>query len=132
MTARSIIFYDGKCGLCNRAVRFALKRDRKRNFAFAPIGGKTWTDRIGPATDADQSSLHLLTSSGHYRRSAAVVRLLIGLGGLWGVVGALLWVIPLPLRNLGYRIVAGTRYRLFGHADTCSLEGMGDPECLLP
>jgi predicted DCC family thiol-disulfide oxidoreductase YuxK len=33
----------------------------------------------------------------------------------------LLWIIPSPLRDLGYRIVSRLRYRLFGKHDACRL-----------
>lgn len=132
MSARSIIFYDGECGLCNGAVRFALKRDRKGHLAFAPIGGSTWQDLLGSETKNDLSTMHFFDQGRHYRRSAAVVRMLWKLGAGWSFVGSVLWVIPLPIRNLGYRIVAATRYKLFGRVDSCALEGMGDSKCMLP
>jgi predicted DCC family thiol-disulfide oxidoreductase YuxK len=43
------------------------------------------------------------------------------LGGPWAALGALLWIIPSPLRDLGYRIVSRLRYRLFGKHDACRL-----------
>ena len=33
----ALILYDGVCGLCNRGVRFVLKRDRKGVFRFASL-----------------------------------------------------------------------------------------------
>ena len=53
------------------------------------------------------------------RRSSAVVGLLRQLGGPWRVVGTLLWLVPRPLRDVGYRVVARSRYRIFGRQDTC-------------
>ena len=38
-----ILFYDGSCGLCHRAVRFILAEDRSGTaFRFAPLGGETF------------------------------------------------------------------------------------------
>src|SRR5208282_2040504 len=37
LKATSVILYDGVCGLCNRGVRFVLKRDRKGVFRFASL-----------------------------------------------------------------------------------------------
>ena len=132
MSARSIIFYDGECGLCNGAVRFALKRDRMGHLAFAPIGGNTWQELVGSETSNDLSTMHFFDKGHRYRRSAAVVRMLWKLGSGWKLVGSILWLIPLPIRNLGYRVVAATRYKIFGHADSCALDGLGDSKCMLP
>ena len=32
-----IILYDGVCGLCNRLVKFVLKRDQEDRFRFAKL-----------------------------------------------------------------------------------------------
>jgi predicted DCC family thiol-disulfide oxidoreductase YuxK len=56
-----------------------------------------------------------------YRRSAAVVRILWGLGGFWKFLGGLLWLVPLPLRDLGYRAVSASRYHLWGKKETCRI-----------
>ena len=34
---RSIVFYDGKCGLCDKSVRLIWKRDHAGVFHFAPL-----------------------------------------------------------------------------------------------
>ena len=38
-----IVFFDDRCGLCERSVVFFLKRDTKKQFLFAPLSGKTAT-----------------------------------------------------------------------------------------
>jgi predicted DCC family thiol-disulfide oxidoreductase YuxK len=37
----------------------------------------------------------------------------------WAFLGVLLAVIPKPLRDFGYRVVARNRYKWFGHKETC-------------
>jgi predicted DCC family thiol-disulfide oxidoreductase YuxK len=132
MRDRSILFYDGDCGLCCGVVRFVRKRDHADHFAFAPIGDETWTDRIGASGNDDPNTIHLLTATHHFKRSAAVVRLLCTLGGIWPTIGVILWLIPLPIRDLGYRVVAAVRYRIFGRADACPLDEKRDRSCMLP
>ena len=34
-------------------------------------------------------------------------------------IGILLWLIPRPIRDLGYRCIASIRYKLFGKLDAC-------------
>ncbi|MBL8848059.1 MAG: DUF393 domain-containing protein [Planctomycetaceae bacterium] len=116
-----IVFFDGVCGLCNSSVDFVLRHDPQGRLRFAPLQGET-AARLLPADDrANLGSLVLWEDGRAYRRSTAVVRILTKLGGIWAVLGAALWVIPSPLRNAGYRVVAKLRYRLFGKKETCRL-----------
>lgn len=117
----NLLFFDGVCGLCNRTVDFILKRDDRGEFSFSPLQGKTAEDFLSPGDIADANTLVLKTPRGIYRRSSAVVRILWLLGGVWKLLGTLLWIVPLPLRNLGYRIVAATRYRIFGKKSECRI-----------
>lgn len=128
----NILYFDGVCGLCNRSVDFVLNRDREQQFLFAPLQGETAAENLSAEQLADLNSLVLETPSGLYRRSAAVVRILWKLGGLWAVLGALLWIIPLPLRNLGYRAVAAVRYSLFGKKESCRVPTPEERERFLP
>ena len=128
-----ILFFDGTCGLCSRCVRFARKHDRSKELRFAPIEGATWSRQFGDSiTETDRQTVHLIDGQHHYRRSSAIVRLLMGCTGPWPVIGCALWLIPKPIRDLGYEFVARRRYRLFGRTDACPLEGEGGPPCMLP
>lgn len=118
---RPIVFFDGVCGLCNRSIDFILRRDQRGVFMVTPLQGETAEQLLEPADRERLGSLVVRISGRTYRRSAAVVRLLWRLGGVWKIVGTLLWLIPLPLRDLGYRVVASNRYRLFGKKETCRL-----------
>ncbi len=112
---RPILFYDGDCGLCHRAVRFTLKRDRKGLFAFAPLQGETVRALLDDATrSAIADSLVLREPEGELRvKSAAVIALLKRLGFIWRALGTALWIVPRPLRDFGYDTVAKVRHRLF-------------------
>ena len=118
---KCVVFFDGVCGLCNVSVDFILARDTHQRFRFAPLQGETARQALPSADRERLDTLVLLTASGTYRRSAAVVRILWRLPGVWPILGALLWVIPGPLRDLGYRIVSANRLRWFGKKETCRL-----------
>jgi len=118
---RTILFFDGVCGLCNRSVDFILTRDPLGRFKFAPLQGETARQLLLPADFENLNSLVLWVDGRTYRKSAAVVRVLWRLSPLWKCLGTALWCIPLPLRNLGYLLVARSRYRLFGKHDACRM-----------
>lgn len=111
-----LIFYDGTCGLCHGWVRFLLPRDRDGSrFRYAPLQGETWAGRV-PAERRRElpDSVVVRTAEGDLLvESRGVIHLLRRLGGRWKVVAGLLWIVPRPLRDLGYRLVAAVRYRLF-------------------
>lgn len=127
-----ILYFDGVCGLCNHSVDFVLKRDREHSILFAPLQGETAAQEL-PAEDVHNlSTIIFQTPHGLYRRSAAVVRILWTLGGIWAFWGALLWLVPLPLRNLGYRAVSATRYKVFGKKETCRIPTPEERDRFLP
>jgi len=127
-----VLYFDGVCGLCSRAVDFVMRHDRKGWFRFAPLQGETAAVRLTSNDVADLQSMVLVTEQGTYRRSAAAVRILWQLGGLWWLLGWLLWIIPRPLRDLAYGSVARMRYRLFGKHETCRLPTPEERERFLP
>ncbi len=132
---RPILFYDGGCGLCHRAVLFTLKRDRKGVFAFAPLQGETVTTLLDDASRAAlPDSLVLREPEGGLRvKSAAVVALLKRLGFFWRLLAALLWIIPSPIRDFGYDFIAKIRHRLFRKPESaCPLVPKGLRERFLP
>lgn len=115
------IFYDGACGLCHGAVSFVARRDPEgMTFRFAPLGGETFLSLVDEATRARLPD-SMLVSPGDGRllmRSTAVVYILRRLGGLWHLPAALLWLVPRPVRNWGYDVVAALRSRWFQAPDT--------------
>jgi predicted DCC family thiol-disulfide oxidoreductase YuxK len=127
---RALLLYDGVCALCNGVVQFLIKRDRLDKFRFAPLQSGLGREVLGRfdihtfpggvmlLTDALTPAEHL------YQRSDAVaeaLQLLGGPGGLWRLAGRALRLLPRPLRDWGYAVVARFRYRLFGRYDTCPI-----------
>jgi len=113
---REILFYDGHCGLCHRAVRFVLAQDKLAGrFYFAPLGGEAFRALVPEWERAGlPDSLVLRTAQGALLvRSAAVLEILDRLGGLWRVVSFVARLVPAALRDALYDWVARVRYRLF-------------------
>jgi predicted DCC family thiol-disulfide oxidoreductase YuxK len=115
-----ILFYDGHCGLCHRAVKFVLQHDRSGSaFRFAPLQGETFQSRVPSERRAGlPDSVVVLTSDGHLlTRSDAFLHIFQKLGGGWNALAGILGVIPRPARDAVYNAVARIRYRVFGTRD---------------
>ena len=118
--------------MCQKVVRFSIARDRSGLIDFAPINGETWRSRVSDEGDVALTTVYFLDGRGLCMRTTAVCRLLFAIGGFWGLLGGLLWLIPRPLRNLGYRIVARNRYRIAGRVEACTIPAPEHRERLLP
>jgi predicted DCC family thiol-disulfide oxidoreductase YuxK len=127
---RALLLYDGVCALCNGLVQFLMKHDKLDKFRYAPLESglgrevlarfdiHTFPDGVMLLTDALTVREHLCQRSDAV---AAALQLLGGPGGMWGLAGRALRLLPRRLRDWGYGIVARFRYRLFGRYDTCPI-----------
>lgn len=68
----------------------------------------------------DVSTMVLIDEAGTHVRSTAALRVIARCGAPYSWLFAAI-LIPRPLRDLGYKMVAAARYRLFGQDDgtTC-------------
>ncbi|MCA9039618.1 MAG: DUF393 domain-containing protein [Planctomycetaceae bacterium] len=117
----SILFFDGVCGMCNRVVDFVMRHDKTGKIKVAPLQGETAKEKLLEEDRVQLSSVVFINQLGVFRHSSAVARLLWELGGVWKWLGWLLWLIPKPIRNWGYRVVAKHRYRFFGQKEACRM-----------
>ncbi len=116
-----VVFFDGVCGMCNHFVDFLLKHDHKQVFLFAPLQGEAAKLHLEKSDTEDLKSIVLIKNGKTFRHSAAVVQVLCSLSIFWKTAGYALWIIPGPIRDLGYRLVAKVRYRIFGKKESCRL-----------
>jgi len=107
------LFYDGGCGLCQGAVRFAAHHDSSGAIRFAPLGGETFRRLVpGEVIPHLPDSLVVLTPSGQLLlASDAVLHLLGRMGPGWRWLGAALAWVPAGWRDAAYRSVARRRRR---------------------
>ena len=109
-----ILFYDGHCGMCHGFVRFLLAKDRAHAFVFAPIQGDTFVAMVPEAERARlPDSMVIRTGDGRLLvRSAAALHVLDTIGGGWRTLATLLRLVPRPVLDTAYRVVAAIRHRL--------------------
>lgn len=124
-TAHPIILYDGVCGLCVRLNQFTLKHDKRGVFRFAALQSAFARDLL-TRHSADPDTLdtfYVVTDPGKvgerlYSRARAALYVLQILGGPWRVL-TVFGILPTCILNVGYRLIARTRYRFFGKYDQC-------------
>ncbi|MFB5190203.1 thiol-disulfide oxidoreductase DCC family protein [Alicyclobacillus fastidiosus] len=117
MEQGKVILFDGVCHLCSAVVRFVIRRDPTRRFRFAPLQSvvaQQWIQSSG----IDQNSVVLMEQGHVYVKSAAVLRILRELRGVWPLY-YLFVLIPAPLRDAAYDFVATHRRQWFGQLDAC-------------
>jgi predicted DCC family thiol-disulfide oxidoreductase YuxK len=123
-----IVLYDGVCGLCNRLVQLVLKNDRNDVFRFASLQSKLAEEILVRHSLRSESleTVYVVLDYGLAEervlsRLQAVVYVLQQLGGPLAYVSAILRVLPAPVQNFLYGLVARNRYRVFGRYETCPL-----------
>jgi predicted DCC family thiol-disulfide oxidoreductase YuxK len=127
---RVLVLFDGHCGLCNGSVRWLLRRDRGDRLRFVEldstkVAGLPARHSLGGLGSATGTLLVVRDAGGAAERvllrSDAVAALLRELPRPWPWVGLALKWIPRPLRDLGYRLIARRRYRIWGRLESCPL-----------
>jgi predicted DCC family thiol-disulfide oxidoreductase YuxK len=136
MREQDIIFFDGVCGLCNRTIDFVLREDHERLFLYSPLQGEMFrsikrdypetqnTDSIfvlrrGPEKEMllqkSDALIYIADNLPRYRWLAAIGRML-----------------PAPIRDSMYRVIASTRYQIWGKRDSCRLPTAEERARFLP
>lgn len=126
--AHAILLFDGVCGFCNRLVRLILRHDREAIFRFASLQSPLAAgilERHG-VNAADLETVFVVINHdepGEFllSRSDAILYVLQRLAGTWRAAALLFGLVPRPVRNRIYDIVARNRYRIFGRYNSCPL-----------
>lgn len=117
-----ILLFDGVCNLCISIVNFILKKDTKGKFKFAALqseSGQALLNKFGLSTK-DFNSFIFISGDKYFIKSSAVLHVLKELRIVW-ILFYIFIVIPRPIRDFMYSIIAKTRYTIFGKQNTCFL-----------
>ncbi|SHE68440.1 Predicted thiol-disulfide oxidoreductase YuxK, DCC family [Seinonella peptonophila] len=119
-TKHPIVLFDGVCNFCSGWVRFLIERDSKSVLRFASLQSEIAKELLSEhqISHPNLDTIVLIENENIYTRSTAVLRILGHLDGGWRWFKHLSWI-PRPVRDLGYRIFAKYRYRLFGTEESC-------------
>ncbi|MNS97594.1 hypothetical protein D3C72_1319330 [compost metagenome] len=128
---KNVVFFDGICHLCNGFVDAVITRDPQHQFLFAPLQGTTAEELLPPEDRLNLSTVIYYENGKIHRRSSAVLKVLSGLGGAYKLF-ALAFVVPSPLRDVMYNVIAKNRYSWFGEREFCRLPTPEERSYLLP
>ena len=72
-----LILFDGVCNLCESAVQFIVRRDKKSLFQFAPLQSTTAQKILADSEyeDGELDSVLLVSEGRIYRKSRAALRI---------------------------------------------------------
>jgi len=116
-----IILFDGVCNFCNSSVQFIIKRDPNAKFNFASMQGDAGKELLNNHSLNDyNSSFVYIDEDKAYVKSTAALRICKDLKGFWKLC-YLFIIIPAPIRNFFYNILANNRYKWFGKRDSCMI-----------
>jgi predicted DCC family thiol-disulfide oxidoreductase YuxK len=133
MSPDRVVLYDGHCGLCDRTVQWLLRKDRAGALRFAPLQGETARALrdAGLGITDDLDTVVFVDDGKLFVRSRAFTQVARYLPAPWRW-GAALRVVPAFVLDLAYRLVARTRYRLFGRLDSCRVPSPEERVRFLP
>jgi len=97
------VCYDGGCAFCKSSMQWLRKRDhhQRLKYKILPEGA---------------SHVILKDEQGTWNASTAALRALGHLGGKWKVISTIMLVIPRPIRDAIYRVIARNRNLFSTHA----------------
>lgn len=118
---KRVILFDGECNFCDHSVQFIIKRDPQAVFHFASLQSEAGHELLkGFDVPQGLDSFVLLEGDRFYAKSSAALRVCKHLRGGWKLFYVFL-ILPSPLRDFFYNIVAKNRYKWFGKKDSCML-----------
>ncbi|MBW4361742.1 thiol-disulfide oxidoreductase DCC family protein [Flavobacterium taihuense] len=120
---KKIILFDGVCNLCNSAVQFIIKHDKKDVFRFVALQSEKGQEILACiGIDSKKIDSIILYEPGiaYYYKSDAVLQIAKSLDGIFSI-GVVFKIIPTRLRNELYNYIAKNRYKWYGKKESCMI-----------
>ena len=116
----NILLFDGYCNLCSRLVHFIIKRGKKAKFLFVSLqseSGQSLLKKFGLPTDNFDSVVYIRNDK-YFLKSSAILHILKEMGGIWKLFFIFI-IVPNFIRDFIYKIIAKSRYKIFGRHNSC-------------
>ncbi|MBA4320936.1 MAG: thiol-disulfide oxidoreductase [Flavobacterium sp.] len=120
---KKIILFDGVCNLCDSAVQFVIKHDKKDVFRFVALQselGQKILKHIGINQKNIDSIILYEPGIAYYYKSAAALQIAKNLGGFLHF-GTIFKIIPTGISNQLYDYIAKNRYKWYGKKEQCMI-----------
>ena len=110
-------------------MNFIIDHDKKDFFRFAALQSETGQNilkQINLKTNnfwqsqGLPDSLILVDKQNYFIKSSAALNILKHLSGFWKILFVFI-IIPRPIRNFIYDLIAKNRYKIFGKKDVCRI-----------
>lgn len=110
-----VLLIDGHCGMCSRIGGFLSERVNSRT----PLNIIAQEEEFGinilsdlPDEIRNIESVILIRNGRVYYYSSAGIRCLLYMKWWWKIMYPFAWIVPLPFRNIVYKIIAKNRHRV--------------------
>ncbi len=120
MNQEIVLLFDGYCNLCNGLVQFVLKKDNRKKFKFTSLqslSGQALLKNFDLPIE-DFNTFVLIIGDKYFIKSTAGLLVAKGLGGLWKLFYVFI-LIPRPIRDFTYNLIARNRFKIFGQRSVC-------------
>lgn len=127
LKGKTLVLYDGVCGLCNGFVKFLLHKDKEGQLLYASLQSE-FAATLTKEKNIDSRNLQTVFVITNYSlpeetirdSSDAAIEALTALGGLYVF---LKWcrIFPKSWRDAIYNLIAQNRYKIFGKKESCML-----------
>ena len=117
-----IVLFDGTCAFCERSVIFIANRDPAGYFLFGASQSPRATDLLARHGLSRQTTRSIILIEGDdiSLRSTASLKIAARLRFPWSLLRVFL-LVPVPIRDAVYRLVAAIRHRVAGRSNACEI-----------
>ena len=116
-----VIYFDGDCLLCNKAVQFISKVAKSKEIFFAPIGGENYQLLIQKHPELIQTDSIIVEENNQVNTKSSAV-LLITKKLKWPYkILLIVSILPNSLLDKGYDFIARNRNQKTSNRETCKL-----------
>ncbi len=118
-TKHPVMFFDGECIFCSKAVQFFVDIDKAQKIRYATLQseeGKLVREEFGISDNLE--SVVLIDKAKFYEKSDVTFQVFKSLGQPWRAM-SIFRFIPRIIRNFFYNLIAKNRYKIYGKHDQC-------------
>lgn len=117
-----VILFDGICNLCNGAVQFVIRHDKKGVFRFASLQSDAGQALLAAhhLPQNNFNSFVLIENDEAFTKSTAALKAAKQLNGMIRLLYGFI-IVPAFIRDFIYKVIANNRYKWFGKQESCMI-----------